>query len=289
MARQPGKPARTRTAGPLAAFQAERAPLTDIYHAVLSLPLSGVIALMAVMFLTLNLVFAGLYMLAPGGVGNLRPGDFWNAFFFSVQTFGSIGYGYMFPRSYAADAIVTIESFTSLVYVAMGTGLVFARVSRPTARVSFSRTAVIHDFDGVPTLMFRAANRRSNQILEAEVMVSLAHDAVTREGHAIRRFEELRTARSRSPLFALSWTVMHPIDAKSPLHGATPESLAREQAQLVIVLSGVDDRFHQRVHARHLYAADDILWGKRFADIIKAHPDGRRTIDFARFHDVEEA
>ena len=289
MARQPGKPAQTRTAGPLAAFQAERAPLTDIYHAVLALPLSGVIALMAVMFLTLNLVFAGLYMLAPGGVGNLRPGDFWNAFFFSVQTFGSIGYGYMFPRSYAADAIVTLESFTSLVYVAMGTGLVFARVSRPTARVSFSRTVVIHDFDGVPTLMFRAANRRSNQILEAEVMVSLAHDAVTREGHAIRRFEELRTARARSPLFALSWTVMHPIDAKSPLHGATPESLAREQAQLVIVLSGVDDRFHQRVHARHLYAADDILWGKRFADIIKAHPDGRRTIDFARFHDVEEA
>ncbi len=190
---------------------------------MLALPLSGVIGLMAAAFLALNLLFAGLYMLAPGGVGNLRAGDFWNAFFFSVQTFGSIGYGYMFPRSYTADAIVTLESFTSLVYVALGTGLVFARVSRPTARVSFSRVAVIHDFDGVPTLMFRAANRRSNQILEAEVMVSLARDAVTREGHAIRRFEELKTARARSPLFALSWSVMHTIDAKSPLRDATPE------------------------------------------------------------------
>jgi inward rectifier potassium channel len=265
---------------------AEKAPLTDLYHQVLSLPLSGVIALMAAAFVAINLVFGALYMLAPGGVGNLKPGDFWNAFFFSVQTFGTIGYGYMFPRSFAADLIVTVETFVGLVYVAVATGLVFARVSRPTSRVSFSRFAVVHDFDGSPTLMFRAANRRANQILEAEVMVALARDVTTVEGHTIRRFEEMRIRRWRTPLFAYSWTVMHPIDEASPIRGQTPESLVEQRAELVVVLSGVDDRFAQRVHARHSYGAADIVWNKRFADVLFVQPDGQRVIDYRRFHDL---
>jgi inward rectifier potassium channel len=262
------------------------APLPDIYHQMLALPLGGVLALMAAAFVAINLVFAGLYLMMPHGIGNLKAGDFWNAFFFSVETFGTIGYGFFYPVSLGANLLMTIETFVGLVYVALATGLVFARVSRPTARMTFSAKAVVTTFDGVRTLMFRAANRRANQILEAEVMVNLAIDGQTEEGHGIRRFEELRVRRARTPLFALTWTVMHSIDESSPLWGATADSLARQNAELIVVLSGVDDRYAQRVHARHAYAADEIVWNKRLADILTVGPSGRRVVDYRRFHDV---
>ncbi|MEI9965701.1 MAG: ion channel [Caulobacteraceae bacterium] len=263
--------------------------IIDLYHRAMALPLWGVLVLMAGFFMALNLGFAWLYSLDPGGIINLRRGDFLDAFFFSVETFGTIGYGYMAPVSVYANSVMTLETFLGLVYVAIATGLVFARVSRPTARVTFSQHAVVTVFDGVPTLMFRAANRRSNQILEAEVMVTLARDITTSEGHRLRRFEELAVLRARSPLFALTWTVMHRIDPSSPLYGASPESLARDEVELIVVLSGVDDHFAQRIHARHAYGAHEIVWGKRFADVLSVTPDGRRVIDFRRFHDVVDA
>lgn len=265
-----------------------RAPLTDVYHRVLALPLQSVLAVMAAAFVVINLAFAGLYLLVPGQVANLRPGDFANAFFFSVETFGTIGYGYLYPQGLTANLIMTAETFVGLVYVALATGLVFARVSRPTALVTFSRQAVITAFDGETMLMFRAANRRANQILEAEVTLALARDVRTLEGHDIRRFDELPVRRSRSPLFAFTWTVMHHLDESSPLWGATPESLATQRAELIVVLSGVDDRYAQRVHARYTYGAAEILWNRRMADILTIGPTGRRVIDYRRFHDVEE-
>jgi len=261
----------------------------DLYHRTMALPLWGILVAMAATFVVLNLIFAGLYSLHPEGVTNLRRGDFLWAFFFSVQTFGTIGYGYMSPVSVYANTLVALETFFGLVYVALATGLVFARVSKPTARVAFSQVAVVHAFDGVPTLMFRAANRRANQILEAEVTVSLARDTRTVEGHELRRFQELKVVRSRSPLFALTWLVMHQIDDESPLKGATPESLRLERAELVAVLSGLDEGFSQRIHARHAYAADDIVWDKRFADVLSTRPDGRRKLDYRRFHEVVDA
>ncbi len=261
----------------------------DLYHRTMALPLWGILVLMAATFVGLNLIFASLYALHPAGVTNLRRGDFLWAFFFSVQTFGTIGYGYMAPVSIYANAVVALETFVGLVYVALATGLVFARVSKPTARVAFSQVAVVHAFDGVPTLMFRAANRRANQILEAEVNVTMARDISTIEGHHLRRFQELKVVRSRSPLFALTWLVMHPIDDESPFKGATPDSLRRERVELVLVLSGLDEGFSQRIHARHAYTANDIVWGKRFADVLSVRPDGRRQLDYRRFHEVVDA
>ncbi len=264
----------------------DRSPFTDIYHRMLALPLLGILALMGAGFLVLNLIFAGLYLADPGGIAALAPGDFWSAFFFSVETFGTIGYGHWYPQSSNANLLMTAETFVGLVYVAVTTGLVFARVSRPVSRVTFSQVAVIHDFEGIPTLMFRAANRRANNILEAEVMVSLARDAETSEGIQFRRFEELQVLRSRTPLFALSWTILHPIDGKSPLRGATHQSLTDTHAEIIVVLSGTDDRYAQRVHARHSYDASEVLWDKRFADILSFGEDGRRKVDYGRFHDV---
>ncbi len=276
--RRPGEP------GPVI-LRPGRETFSDIYHRVLALPLSGILALMAAVFVTANLIFAGLY-LQTGGVAGLPPGDFWGAFFFSVETFGTIGYGHLYPDGFAAHVVMTVETFTWLVFVALATGLVFARVSRPTARVTFSKVAVIHDFDGVPTLMFRAANRRANHIFEAEVMVSMAHDTETQEGHKIRRFEEIRVVRARTPLFALTWTVMHRIDESSPLFSTSGDSLTSSRAEFIVVISGVDDRYAQRVHARYAYAAEDIMWGARFHDILSVAPDGRRVVDYRRFHDI---
>ena len=258
----------------------------DLYHRTMALPLWGILVAMAATFVVLNLIFASLYALHPAGVTNLRRGDLLWAFFFSVQTFGTIGYGYMTPVSVYANVLVVLETFVGLVYVALATGLVFARVSKPTARVTFSQVAVVHSFDGVPTLMFRAANRRANQILEAEVTVNLARDTVTLEGHEIRRFQELKVVRSRSSLFALTWVVMHPITDESPFKGATPDSLRRERVELVVVLSGLDEGFSQRIHARHAYTADDIVWDKRFADVLSVRPDGRRQLDYRRFQEL---
>ena len=150
----------------------------------------------------------------------------------------------------------------------------------------FSRVAVVAPYDGVPTLMFRAANQRRNQILEAQISVSLLRDESTAEGGTMRRFHDLSLARRRTPMFSLTWTVMHPIDAASPLHRADGQTLEAENAQVVITLSGVDETFAQTIHARHIYAAGEIVWNCRFADVFDRLTDGSRVIDYGRFHEV---
>jgi inward rectifier potassium channel len=266
-----------------------RGGLTDLYHGVLRIPLWGLLLSLASVYVSLNLIFACLYLLDPHGVASLKPGDFGDAFFFSVQTISTVGYGVMAPTSLYANLVVTLECFLGLVLVAVTTGVIFAHVSKPTARVLFSRVATITLFDGVPHLMFRAINERSNQILEAEVMLNLARQSVTAEGRPWRRFQELKVTRSRSPLFALSWTVMHPIDESSPLYGSSPESLREEAVEIIVVISGVDDTFAQRIHARYAYTAEDIIWDKEFENVLSVEPDGRWVLDYRKFHDVRDA
>jgi inward rectifier potassium channel len=222
-----------------------------------------------------------------GGIDGVRPGDFLDAFFFSIQTLGTIGYGQMSPRSVGAEAIVTVESFFGLFNLAIATGLLFARISRPTARVMFSDLAVVTPHDGVPTLMFRAANRRRNRIVEAEVSVNLARDGVTLEGASMRGFETMATVRSRSPVFLLTWQIMHRIDETSPLYGQTTESLIAQRAEIVVILKGLDETFAQTIHARASYTPEEIIWGARLADVFSRAPDGRPVIDYTRFHDID--
>ncbi len=260
----------------------------DIYHWLLTLGWRGLFGLMACSYVLFNVIFAFLYWLQPGSVANARPGSFPDAFFFSVQTMATIGYGDMHPATLYANLVVTGEVLLGLTGFALATGLIFARFSRPTARVLFSRVAVVARHEGVPTLMFRAANERLNRILEAQVSVTVAREEVSAEGVAMRRFHELKVTRSRTPLFLLTWTVMHPIDEASPLRGATRDSLIAEQAEIVVTLIGIDETFSQTIYARHSYGAEQILWGHRLADIL-AVEDGRRRIDYGRFHDTVAA
>lgn len=260
---------------------------TDFYHAVLTAPWWLFFAGLAAMFVTINAIFALAYMSDPQGLANARSGNFWDAFLFSVETICSVNYTTMVPKSIYANVVVVIEAFFGILNLALVTGVMFSRFSRPFARVVFSNVAVIVPFDGVPTLMFRAANQRGNQIMEAEITVSMAHQVTTREGHAMRRFDEMKLVRGRSPLFALSWTVMHRIDETSPLYGATLDTLYDAQVELVIVLSGTDDTLSEKIYARHSYTPDEIRWGHRFVDILSIAPNGRRVVDLRRFHDTD--
>jgi inward rectifier potassium channel len=258
----------------------------DLYHRILTIGWCGFFFGGAGLYLVANAVFALLYLVEPGSVANARPGIFADAFFFSVQTMATIGYGQMAPATLYANVLMTVETGVGLMFIALTTGLVFARFSRPTARVLFSEVAVIGPYNGKPTLSARLANERQNQILAAEVTMTLVRDEVSLEGDLRRRFYDLKLVRDHSPVFALTFTVMHEIDVDSPLYEATAESLATANAELLVTASGIDETLAQPVHARTSYTPHEIRWDHRFADIMGWTEDGRRAIDYGHFHDT---
>jgi inward rectifier potassium channel len=260
-------------------------PLRDAYHLILRMRWPGVIALIAGFDLALNAIFAVGYMLV-GGVDGARPGSFRDAFFFSVQTMGTIGYGSMYPVRNAAHTLVVAESVVSLVFTALVTGIVFTRFSQSTGQLVFSRRACIAPMNGVPTLAFRVGNDRASTVFEATVRVAVIRTERTKEGVTFYRMYDVELARERSQALQRSWTVMHFITEKSPLFNATPESCATDEVELAVSVVGTDDTSLQPVHARHRYDAKDVLWGARLADVLSELPDGRLELDLGRFHDV---
>ena len=255
------------------------------YHLILTLPWLGFIVIVSLIYLVLNIGFAGLYLLGGDCIVNGNS-SFQDAFFFSVQTLAGIGYGVLSPKTTYANDIVVIEAITSLFAIALLTGLSFARFSRPTARVMFSKFAVIMPQNNLPTLLFRAANQRRNQMLEAQVRLSLSRDEVTTDGHHVRRFYELQVLRSYNPTFSLSWTLMHSINEQSPLYGFSAESLAESQSQIIVSLSGIDETVSQNVHARHTYGANSIILNHQLVDIIHIVDERNRYINFSYFHHI---
>ncbi|MBO3457829.1 ion channel [Aetokthonos hydrillicola Thurmond2011] len=260
--------------------------LRDPYHLLLTISWTSFLIFISIFYIAHNVVFALLYMLGGDSIANARPGSFLDDFFFSVQTLATIGYGALYPKTVYANIIVTIEAMTGTIGVAVLTGLAFARFSKPTARVMFSSVAVITPHEGVPTLIFRTANQRRNQIIEAQMSVYLMRDDVTLEGEYIRRIYDLKMLRHRSPSFSLSWSGMHPITESSPLYGITQESLIQTNTLIIVSLSGIDETVAQVVHARYTYTPYDILWNNNFVDIIHTTPDGNRYIDYKCFHNV---
>jgi inward rectifier potassium channel len=263
-----------------------RGPFDDLYHHLLTVSWPRLVAFIAFFYLASNAVFALAYLLGRGSIENARPGSFVDAFFFSVQTMATIGYGKLVPGTDYANTLVTGETLFGLFGVAMVTGIMFAKFSRPTARVVFSRHAVMAPYDGVPSFMFRMANARGNNVVHAEVQLVLAREETSLEGHRMRRFHDLALLRPRSALFAFSWTAIHPVGEASPFYGATPASLEAADAEVVVTLMGYDENLGQTIHARHRYGPGDIVWGGRFVDVLQRTPDGGRRIDYARFHDV---
>jgi inward rectifier potassium channel len=258
----------------------------DLYHFALRISWWRFLLLGILLYIAANALFALFYLIPGDAIVNARPGSFTDAFFFSIQTMATIGYGVMSPATLYANMLMTLETAVGLMLIAVATGLVFARFSRPTARVLFSRVAVIAPHNGVPNLSFRAANLRRNQILQAEVGVVLLRDEWTQEGDTIRRFHDLKLARPRSPVFAMTFTVMHAIDQDSPLNGMTAATLQAQNAELIVTATGIDETIAQPVHVRTSYLPHEILWDHRFVDLFGWTEDGRRVIDYRRFHDT---
>jgi inward rectifier potassium channel len=256
------------------------------YHLMLTLPWLGFIAIVSLLYIALNIGFAGLYLLGGDCIVN-GNGSFADAFFFSVQTFAGIGYGVLSPKTTYANYIVVFEAITGLLAIALLTGLSFARFSRPTAKVMFSKFAVVMPQNNLPTLMLRTANQRRNQILEAQVRLSLSRDEVSTDGYHLRRFYELQIVRSHNPAFSLPWTLMHPINEQSPLYGFSAESLAESQSQIIVSLSGIDETVYQNVHARHTYGANSIILNHQLVDIIHVIDERNRYVDLTSFHHVK--
>src|SRR5215469_12364231 len=260
-------------------------PLEDLYHSLVTAPWPLLIVVIAAAFAIANLLFALCYYL-DGGIENARLHSFADMFFFSVQTMATIGYGKLVPISMFANILVSIEALTGLVALALMTGLVFAKFSLPTARVRFSRYAVIGPRDGTTSLMIRMANQRTNRILEAHIHVVLARQETTLEGETLRRLYDLQMTRNSSAMFVLSWTAVHQITESSPLFGATRESMAGSAPEIIVSITGLDETFSQTIHARHTYELDEIAWNARFADVLVLHPDGSRSVDYTHFDDV---
>ena len=242
---------------------------------------------MGLVFLLLNGAFALAYLAQPGAIVHAKPGSFADAFFFSVQTMATIGYGILYPGTLYANILMSLETLIGLFGLAFATGLAFARFSRPRARIRFSTKAVISLYHGVPTLMFRVANQRGNQILEARVQVTVMRNERSPEGHRMRRFRDLVLLRDTTPSFSYSWTVMHPLTSGSPLFGASESSLVEEDAELVVILAGLDETLSQTIHARHVYRPDAIRWHRRLRDVLTRDARGHYVIDYAHFDEVE--
>jgi inward rectifier potassium channel len=214
-------------------------------------------------------------------------GEFLRAFFFSVETFATIGYGHIAPLGIAANVLVTLEAFLNIVYVALATGVVFARFSRPTTKILYSRNAVVAPYRGITALQFRIANTRSSQIIEVEATVILSRLELTSSG-LVRKFHDLKLERKRVVFFPLSWTLVHPIDDASPLAGLTQADLTQSNAEILILLTGTDETSSQTVHSRSSYKSEEIVWNASFATVFRrSDEDGILGMDVRRLHDVQ--
>jgi inward rectifier potassium channel len=259
-------------------------PLRDAYHFVLRMRIGWLLALIATVYLIINGLFAVAYWLVGGVTG--ASGSLKDAFFFSVQTMGTIGYGAMFPVGTAAHALVTAESIVSMLVTALVTGVIFARFSQSSGQLVFSDKAAIAPMNGVPTLAFRVGNDRASTVFEARVRLSLIRTEKTKEGMTFYRLVDMTLSRDNSQALQRSWTVMHPIDERSPLFGATPESAKAQEVEFVVMVVGTDDTSLQPVHGRARYTLDDVVWGARHADVLRELPDGRIELDVSKFDDL---
>jgi inward rectifier potassium channel len=262
------------------------------YSNLVSTTWSRFFLFVAVVYLTLNGCFALFYdACGPDGLFNtLNTGintPFLKAFFFSIHTSATIGYGSTVPVGLATNVLVAIESVVSLLGLAVVTGLVFARFSRPVADILFSQKAVISWIGNHRAFEFRIINTRNNQIIDLHVRLLVSRFETSASGAAVRRYYPLNLERESVVFFPLSWTIVHIIDKDSPLYGVTRDELCASGAEFLILLTGMDETFSQVVNARSSYRADEVVWDAKFTDIFIYDPEGRMAgIDMKRFHDT---
>jgi inward rectifier potassium channel len=262
-----------------------RFSLGDPYYLVLAMRWPTFIASVLLVFLVANLAFATLYWLAPGSVANAHPGAFGDAFFFSVETLATVGYGVMTPASTYGHMVATAEIFVGMFLTALATGAFFARFARPQSRLVFSEVGVIAPYEGRQALMVRVASRRLQGISEPRARISYLRDQAVGELR-FRRFDELKLVRDNIPVLSLSWTLIHPIDEDSPLFGMSDARLAAEAPTLMVSVAGFDEAISSTVNDRKTYDPEDIRFGHVFTNILRDLPGGFVELDITRIHET---
>lgn len=260
----------------------------DISHRCMTASWPAFIGGAALVFVVFNGFFALLYWLGNQPIANVPGGQYIDYLYFSIETLSTAGYGDMHPQTHYGHFIAAIELFTGIFSMSLMTGLIFARFSRPSARLLFADNPVISNHEGQPTLMIRLANERHNIIANASARLWLFRRSVSKEGMTYRRFQELPLVSSETPALALSWTLFHVIDENSPLHGLDAAAFEAVNVGLGLVVSGYDDVAAQTVHARKSYEHADVRFGHRYAEILRVTDDGGLWIDYGRFHETFE-
>jgi len=244
-------------------------------------------------FVVANLLFALLYLKL--GLEHLQGADtstalsrFMSAFFFSAQTFTTVGYGRISPDGVATSLVASVQALLGLMALAIGTGLLFGRFSRPAARLAFSRQMVVAPYQSGTSLQFRVANRRSNNLMEVEARMMLSTVESSENGQT-RKYKYLTLEREQVQFLPLTWTIVHPINEASPLWGKKPEDLARQQVEFLILIKAFDDTFFQTVHVRHSYRFDEVAWGARFAPAFEPDAEGDMVLDLGKLSEIAPA
>ncbi len=274
----------------------------SVYHWMLTVGWGKFYAVIALGYLTINIIFAtAYYSCGPDALligGHVMSNRLIECFFFSIQTLSTIGYGRVSPVGVPANTLVAIEALTGLLGLAFATGLSFARFSRPNAKIIFSKRAVIAPYRGIQGFQFRIINARTSQIIEMDIKVVMSRletnqvsaigaAASTGAAGIVRRFYELPLERHHVPFFPLNLTVVHPIDESSPLNGFTKQSLIESDVEFIVLLSGVEETFVQQVHTRSSYKAHEVIVGAKFADMYIKMPNGDFGVDVKRLHEIE--
>jgi inward rectifier potassium channel len=262
----------------------------DVYRWLLGLRWPQFSAFVASLYVALNLFFAGLYSLQQDSIAGTTGGSwFYDCFFFSVQTLATVGYGHMYPQTLYGHIVSTVEIMTGIFLLAVMTGLIFVRFSRPIARVVFSNCIVIAPLNGKPTLMVRIGNENQHSMVEAEFRIMFSRDEPLQEGGDFRYFYVLKLHFDRLTLFPAALTLRHTINENSPLFGATAETLTSCRALFIVSVIGIDPVIAASVQTQKDYSWRDVQFGNRFVEIYTDHGEGRLTVDYGRLHDTEPA
>jgi inward rectifier potassium channel len=260
----------------------------DISHRCLTASWPAFIGGAVLVFIAFNAAFAVFYWIGNHPIANVPGGDYIDYIYFSIETLSTAGYGDMHPQTHYGHFVAAVELFTGIFSMSLMTGLIFARFSRPKARLLFVEHPVISNHEGKPTLMLRLANERHNVISNATAKLWLFKNIVSMEGETLRRFYELPLTKDLNPGLALSWTLYHILDEMSPLYQANAEDFETFKASFVVVVTGYDVVAAQTIHARKTYNYDEIRFGHRYVDILDTSDDGRLRVDYGRFHDTLE-
>ena len=264
-----------------------RFDLRDPYHLAITLTWPQFLAALFALYLIVNTVFATLFWLVPGSVANARPGSFMDVLFFSIETLATVGYGDMYPATLYGHVVASSEILCGLAFTAILTGLTFVRFSRPRATLIFAANPVMATHNGKPTLMLRIGNGRAGLLTDAAAKLNVLLAVMTTEGKLFRSAHELRLERARIPAFPLSWTLMHVLDERSPLHGFDLEQFIAADARVFVTVEARDPALATVVHDLRNYTPEDIRFGMRYADAVTTAEDGTLVADLTRIGALE--